>query len=413
MKTSPTRGVRLISSDGGSVAVQFALASVALIGVMGLAVDFTGANATRAKLQAAADAASIAGVKVLRDEDAAISEAEGVAEDYLAEAPGLVLPFSQTVQASLDPDQVQVTLTSDQPSIVAKLLKVNAMTVGVTSTAVLGSPEGPPICIHTLDPSMSKAIEGSGGTTVNAPDCDVWVNSSNATAVNLSGGSSITAHRACIHGGVSGSVTPSPEDCGVRDDPFAGMSPTTAAACDHSSYTNGGGSYTLSPGVYCGGLSLSGGPTVTLQPGTYVIRDGKMSMSGGGSMTGSGVTFVFEGTAQLDLSGGGSYHLTAPTTGDFKSFVFFQRPSANPGKTAKMSGGGEMYFEGVIYFPTWTAEVSGGGSVGTPSPWSAYIAKNIKYTGGSAISINYDPDAITVPIPDAIMAGERHIYLAR
>jgi Flp pilus assembly protein TadG len=402
----------LLRSNSGGIAVQFALGSIALIGIMGLAVDLSGANATRAKLQAAADAASLAGAKVLQEEDGTTSEAEAASADYLAAGPAGDISFNQAVQATLDPLQVTVSLTSDYPSLVRRLLAANIMTVGATSTAVLGPRAGPPVCVHALS-SGGKGIEGSGGTSIEAPDCRVWVNSSSTSAVVLSGGSSVTAEKACIHGGVSGTVTPDPEDCGVRDDPFASMSPTTSASCDYNDYTNGGGTYTLSPGVYCGGLKLSGGPTVMLEPGTYVIRDGKLSMSGGGSMTGAGVTFVFEGSAEMDLSGGGDYHLTAPTEGTFKSFVFFQRPNANAGKTAKMSGGGEMYFEGIIYLPTWVAEVSGGGAVGTPSPWSAYIAQNFKYTGGSAINMVYDPDRITVPIPDAVMAGDRSIYLTQ
>jgi hypothetical protein len=189
------------------------------------------------------------------------------------------------------------------------------------------------------------------------------------------------------------------------------MNPTTPASCDFNNFSHGGGTFSMNPGVYCGNVALSGGPTVTLNSGTYVIRNGKFSMSGGGSMTGAGVTLLFEGTSTIDLSGGGTYHITAPTTGDLKGFVIFQRATANPGKIANLSGGGNIYFEGVIYLPTWIAQVSGGGAVGTPSPFSAYIAKGFTYSGGSQVNIVYDPSRITVPVPKELFTDSA-IYLS-
>ena len=260
---------------------------------------------------------------------------------------------------------------------------------------------------------MSKAVDSTGGTSIEAPECDVFVNSSSDSSVSMTGGGTITADKACLHGDVSsGTVVPDPEDCGVRDDPFASMSPITPAGCTFTDFSQGGGTHSLYPGVYCGGLTLTGGPMVDLNPGTYVIRDGQFKMSGGGSMTGYGVTIVFEGNASIDLAGGGDYHLVAPTSGDFKSFVFFQRPNASPNEIAKMNGGGSTYFEGIIYLPTWETVITGGGSVATPSPFSAYIAKNFRAVGGSSISLVYDPERITVPIPWRLFLEPRTIYLS-
>jgi Flp pilus assembly protein TadG len=396
-------------SDSGSIAIWFGLGSTLVIGGMALAIDVTGATMERHKLQGAADSASLAGVKKL-SEGGTAGQAETVAADYLAASPLAGITFDQDIHAT-DAEHVTVSLTSTYPSLARGLLHGGSMDIAVTSTAVY-APSGKPVCIHSLDLTMNKAIDASGGSNFNGPDCTVWVNSSSTSAVNLSGGGSITANKACIHGTVSaGTVTPTPVDCGVRTDPFATKNPTTPAACNFNNFSHGAGTFTMTPGVYCGNVSLSGGPTVTLSPGLYVIRNGKLSMSGGGSMTGAGVTLLFEGTSELNLSGGGSYHLSAPTTGELKGFVIFQRPTANPGKPAVMSGSGQMYFEGVIYMPTWTANVSGTGSVGTPSPFSAYIAKNFTYSGGSTVQIHYNPANVTVPIPRELFT-EFTVYLS-
>ena len=55
---------------------------------------------------------------------------------------------------------------------------------------------------------------------------------------------------------------------------------------------------TLSPGTYCGGITIDGsGPTVTLQPGIYVMVDGPFWVKGGGIVIGDKVTIA-------DVSGG-------------------------------------------------------------------------------------------------------------
>lgn len=401
----------LLFAEHGSIAVQFGLASIAIVGFVALAVDFTDANAAREKLRSAADAAATASAKVLVAEGTA-GQAEQTAEDHLAAViNGIVFDQAIDVVADEDNERVSIDLSSERQSLTGRLFG-GAKTVGISVTARLGRPDGSPICVHALHSSMDRAIDATGGTSLSA-QCDVFVNSTSASAVKMTGGGGITADNVCVRGGVSsGTMSPAAQDCGVRDDPFASMSPTTPAACTYNNFSQSGGTYTLSPGVYCGGLNLTGGPTVTLNPGTYVIRNGQLKMSGGGSMTGIGVTFVFEGSASMDLSGGGAYHLVAPTSGDFKSFVFFQRPNANPNISVTMKGGGNTYYEGIIYFPTWETVINGGGTATTPSPFSAYIAKNFRAVGGSTISLVWDPDRITVPVPWRLFRQPRSIYLS-
>ena len=44
------------------------------------------------------------------------------------------------------------------------------------------------------------------------------------------------------------------------------------------------------PGVYCGGLSITGsGPSLSA-PGLYIMNGGGLSVAGSGSVTGTGIT---------------------------------------------------------------------------------------------------------------------------
>ena len=57
-------------------------------------------------------------------------------------------------------------------------------------------------------------------------------------------------------------------------DPLAAItSPVFPGACTYTGISVNGGAYTVGPGTYCGGISISNA-TVTLYPGLYVITGG-------------------------------------------------------------------------------------------------------------------------------------------
>ena len=77
---------------------------------------------------------------------------------------------------------------------------------------------------------------------------------------------------------------------------------------------------TISPGVYCEGIKLNAGANVTLNPGIYYLDGGDLTVNGGATMTGSGVTLVFTSQnrnsfATASVNGNATINLTPPTTG--------------------------------------------------------------------------------------------------
>ena len=45
---------------------------------------------------------------------------------------------------------------------------------------------------------------------------------------------------------------------------------------------------TINPGVYCNGISVHAGATLTLNPGIYYLDQGSLSVNGGATLTGVG-----------------------------------------------------------------------------------------------------------------------------
>ena len=71
-----------------------------------------------------------------------------------------------------------------------------------------------------------------------------------------------------------------------------------------------------------------------------------------------------------------------------------------------LSGGSEIYFEGVIYLGKQLLELSGGSAGYTTSPFTAYIADRFTLSGSSAININSDPSKTSLPIPSALLGSK-------
>ena len=138
-------------------------------------------------------------------------------------------------------------------------------------------------CIYCLDPSVYQAFWATGGAVVSVSRCGITVNSTSALAFVVSTNSSVTAASIDVTGGYSGStMTPQPTT-GVPPvaDPLADRPPPTfSATCGYTNLRINSGTVSLYPGVYCGGIKISGQSTsVVFNPGTYILLGGGLSAS--------------------------------------------------------------------------------------------------------------------------------------
>jgi len=75
-------------------------------------------------------------------------------------------------------------------------------------------------------------------------------------------------------------------------------------------------------------MSLNAGANVTLNPGVYYLDQGSLSVNGGATLSGTGVTLVFTSStgnnyATASVNGGATINLTPPTNGGTAGIVFF------------------------------------------------------------------------------------------
>jgi hypothetical protein len=134
----------------------------------------------------------------------------------------------------------------------------------------------------------------------------------------------------------------------------------------------------------------------TFAPGVYIIDGGDMTLTSQSVSTGSNVTFILTGnganTASLQVMGGASANLRAPTTAEnpeWAGILFFQDPRGNV-SNSQINGGGSMNFFGAVYMPRGNISYSGGATV--VSQCVVLIANTVDFSGNTQMTNNCPQD---------------------
>ena len=393
---------RFLRDTSGAVFVQVALVAMALSGMAGLAIDVGYWYATQRAMQSAADAAAMAGAYEalwVGNSDAIIAAAKTDA------ARNGFDPATVTVDPGYaSPDQVEVFIRQASPGMFSSLIMAGDDSLDIAVRSVAGRVDGVPICVLALDSSGGKALHLQSNTSITANGCMAQVNSSSNHAIETSSNAVLSAAAIGVVGDVNttAGLSPSPET-GVRaaEDPLAHLEPPDMSldGCDHEpTRVVGGGTETLTQGVYCGGIEISGGADVTFEPGIYVIRDGKLKSSGSSFIHGDEVGFYLMGNgAAVDISGSTQVDFSAPTDGDMAGLVFYQGPDATASKSE--FHGSDLKIEGTMYFPDQQLDISGGSTTLTMPPYTMIIADSLHMHDASTISIDSDYAGSAVPLP--------------
>jgi hypothetical protein len=328
----------------------------------GLATDVGTLFRAKRVLQTAADAGAIAaaGEAKYGDDNAAalaIAARNGVTNGS----------NGYTVTESITASGYRVIATQAAPTYFMKLFHLTSMTVSATAIANNGPASN---CIYTLDPSGID-VGMTGTADLSMPNCGIIINSGSSNGLNMTGTTTLTAESIGIVGGydttknanyspvpVTG-VAPAPNPLGYLNAPS--FSTSSCLSDPHISGSSGGSiGPSVSGGTVCyNGLSISGSGPVSMTPGTYIIN-GAMSMSGSGSLTGSGVTiYLAPPNGSLSLTGSGALNISAPTdsTNPYNGILFYE--DASDTNNMKISGSSGSKMQGIFYAPNAALTLTG------------------------------------------------------
>jgi Flp pilus assembly protein TadG len=407
----------------GAIVVLVAVCMAVVLAFVAIAIDGGSLLERRRTTQGAADAAAMAAAESLfrnypQFKGLDVNGSAAAAAKTIAAANGYsndgktstvtVRTSPQTYSGGPNKGQVlpagyvEVTVQYNQPRYFSGILGKGTLAVAARSVG-RGKWEPAFVGIHVLDMHDAASLTATGESIVTVTGgAAVIVNSDNSSAATSTGGT-LTADNFSITGGTSVSggkggfngvlhygAEPQPDP--LRNVPQPTMTDFAEQSKGKTQISNG--IRTLSPGVYHGGISLSGKANVTLLPGIYYMDGGGFSVGGQANLVAIGVMIYNDPKSTSDaisISGADSatVTMTPPTSGLYQGMTLFQ----NRTSTADLSvtGNGGFSMTGTFYAGNALMKVGGGGN---SKIGSQYVSRYLSIVGNGGMTIDYNPAQI-------------------
>jgi hypothetical protein len=269
-----------------------------------------------------------------------------------------------------------------------------------------------------LNLSASGVLNSNSSGSLNITG-GLQINSSSSTALNLASGFTITASEFNLNqaaGSLVGSLLSSLLGLGGSSptinygapvpDPLRNLpAPNPVALGLSFRATNlhiSSGTLNLYPGIYNGGITVSGGAIAILHansngtPGIYYLEGGGLTISGPSSVImavgeTAGVMIYNDWNSSsnsINLSGSGVLKINPPTSGVYEGISIFQKrgTTSTPAPQINLSGSGALQLTGTVYAAY--ANVTMTGSAGINVGGGQLIADTMTRTGSASLSIN-------------------------
>jgi Flp pilus assembly protein TadG len=418
----------------GSVAFATVVALVPLIGVVALGAEAGSWYVTKQHAQNAADAAAYSGGLWLACSLSASTCTDAQTLDYRGKEfaaqnsfcdgadtnsyPGsrcltsLPKGTSQTVQiASLNSWNgtngtfVQATVSQRQSTYLAGVLGLSTVTIGAIAVAKVQGLQKPPCAL-----ALTGSVSFQGSPNINAPNCGMASNDRAQDALNFTGGGmTVNLGSLSAAGGCTGAATfcntaftympPIANPFSALDaalTTLCGSNPTLPAKCGLSKCKGSDlVAYTAANPCVNDTISTKGNNAVTLSAGVYFIS-GTLTLTGGSSITGSGVTLILLPGATIDTKGGGTLTITGPTTAPSTSSLptafqssasLFQYMAIYDASASAVQFGGNsnINLTGNIYAPTAAVTFQGNPTInlGAAGGCGQLIAASVSFNGNA------------------------------
>lgn len=408
MKSDPlprSAALRLAADRRGASAILVGLSFAVLLGFVGLGVDAGRFYLVRRTAQGAADsaafsaaAAQLAGDPDLVGQAQAVAASDGFPNGANGVQVSLNTPPTRGGYAGA-PNAVEVIISKPITAMFAGRFLQGVPVMSARAVAKFGVAGD--ACVVALNSTASASALDTGSTNVNLVGCSLYANSSSSSALTLKGSTTVTAASVGLVGGYSLSNNATLTTTkGVRTgqaavvDPYLNRTIPAYSGCDFSGGSLPSGTYSNNgrPFVFCNGVSINSGATVTLSPGIYIVDRGAFQVNGGATLQGQGVTLIFTSStgsnyATLQINGGATLNLTAPNAGPTKGLALFQDRRAPTGVQDTLNGGSTQTIQGAVYFPSQILNFSGGASTTSPG-CTQLIASQVAFQGNATLGIN-------------------------
>ncbi len=369
--------------------VVYASMIFVIMAFAGLSVDVGYLQFQKRKMQAAADAAAMGALREMERNNTdlvAAGQNDASLNGFTNGVSGTVVTISNPpVSGSFagDSSAVQATVSRRIPTYFMRAMGQTGVTVSSTAVARTSTTEGSVGgCIFAMNSSASGALTINGSVVITSA-CGAVVNSNSSSALTMGGGSlfnlangaqigvvgpgagsgwSINNNASIVN--MATNALETPVNIVSFTDPLANASAPTPTGL--SVQTQNGWSdnqnqvHTINPGIYCGGMNVKG--TLNLNPGTYVLAGGGMTINSQAVVSGSGVMFYnttsnsqawgcngSSSAGSFTFNGGATINLSASTTQTPVGILFFDDRNLS-GLTHTINGNSYSTYDGAQYF---------------------------------------------------------------
>jgi Flp pilus assembly protein TadG len=332
----------------GSASVLLAIGLPSLLALAGGAVDYTAATRSQSRLQGVADAAALSIAREMTLSPMTPERVQLLAVSHVNAALSEEAGDVQIVGTLAENNTaISIVITAPLKTPLGLLPKLTGeTTLQSKSLARVNTASSPTkLCVLSLGEYQNGGIFMHNGSMLSAPECMLYSNSTHKSAVIVQQGSQLTANLVCARGGVSnmaGQVRATLlSDCPAQRNPLdTKPEPPLQDACLQTKLTIKDGIRTLSPGVYCKGVTIEGVARVTLNPGIYVFRDGPLTVRQNAEFSGQGVTLMFTGKkSYFRFIENSLIRISAPTGGASAGMLIWEARTFQPGLNSWTRGG--------------------------------------------------------------------------
>ena len=397
----------------GNVAIMIAICLAMLVGFAAIAIDGGLIQHNRRWTQAASDAAALAAANELyrnypvqngldpngtaAARARAVAASNGFDDDGVINKITVNIPPTSGVHTG-KVGYAEIIIEHHQRAAFSRIWSSSDITISSRAVA-MGAWVPFRNGILVLNPTEPNSLNNNGGGYIQVLNADIIVDSNAPDGAIATGGGVIAAKDFWLSGDpgwtTSGSGTfqgisawsPTPDPC-YLDPPDK-----TLLTLQSNNPTNlaGNRTVTLSPGVYRGGIHVSGQVNVIMLPGIYYMENGGFSFTGQGSLSATGVMVYTDPNSNsdtIDVNGLGAINWTPPATGPYTGIALWQRRDST--NTVSLSGNGTSSISGTFYAKKGLLAVSGNG--GGDVLGSQYISDKLNLGGNGNFNIDWKVD---------------------
>ena len=424
--------LKLRNCQKGNFTIMTAALLPAIVGGVGLAVDFVAVSRHTSNLQQAVDSAALRAAKELTLATGDRSHIDELAKTFvIANLKSYSLQNIQVTTENLtSPAGVKVDVSYTWEPIFAKYFNAAITPVKASATASLAGKGSGLTCLIGLMPRLDRAsIHGDNDSILNAGDCYIQSNSPEYS-IREDGNAKMFGKRICAVGsviklGLGSKFDPNPiTDCPSMDDPLIDRPQPSVKSCTYNNLhigknENEDDEVELSPGVHCGGLTISGDMEVELRPGIYIIRNGPLIVADKAELKGKDVGFFLTGpNSVIEFQENTEIDLIAPTKGLMAGLLFFEDrnvphsfifnwrkilPLPPKVRLHRISSNNARRLLGTIYLSKSIFLVDAEAPVANESAYTAIVAGRIWLQKGPVLTLNANYNDTDVPVPPGLL----------